>query len=88
MSKLIHQLSPGSVANFLGGHVTPMNMTGFIPPANRIAGLDTSPVVCNWPFRIMCMSSMPASVTAADLGPQARERTAPWVMLWSLRVVH
>jgi Bacterial regulatory proteins, lacI family len=31
----------GSVANFLGGHATPMDMTGFIPPTNRIAEPDT-----------------------------------------------
>jgi hypothetical protein len=31
----------GSVANFLGGHAIPMNMTGFIPPTNRIAVPDT-----------------------------------------------
>jgi hypothetical protein len=31
----------GSVANFLGGQATPMEMTGFIPPTNRIAAPDT-----------------------------------------------
>jgi hypothetical protein len=31
----------GFVANFLGGRATPMDMTGFIPPTNRIAVLGT-----------------------------------------------
>jgi hypothetical protein len=31
----------GSVANFLGGPATPMDMTGFIPPTKRIAEPDT-----------------------------------------------
>jgi hypothetical protein len=31
----------GSVANFLGGYVAPMDMTGFIQPTSRIAVPDT-----------------------------------------------
>jgi hypothetical protein len=31
----------GSVANFLGGHATFMDLTGFIPPTNGIAAPDT-----------------------------------------------
>jgi hypothetical protein len=35
------RICAGSVANFLGGHAILMDMTGFIPPTNRIAVPDT-----------------------------------------------
>jgi len=31
----------GSVANFPGGHATPMDTMGFMPPTNRIDEPDT-----------------------------------------------
>jgi hypothetical protein len=34
----------GSVANFLGRHARSKDVTGFIPLANRIAGLDAVPL--------------------------------------------
>jgi len=42
-------------------------MSRFTPPAHRIAALDATHLsFAIWPLRIMCMSSMPAMVDAAD----------------------
>jgi hypothetical protein len=56
------------------------------PPERRTASLGRNlPVVCNCPFRIMCMNSTPVSVAAAerkDLDPSAG-RTTRLIARWS-----